>query len=365
MNLYVKLLLALFAISLSGSFANAHPPTGIVIDQSGTVYFTDLETIWKIDTNGKLSIVRHGVSGRHTHELSIDQSNTLRGADLSYESQKWISSVWKMSPDGQFTYLLEPTSSPPRGMSLWTDAIGNTYVVEQDNNSKKETLLVRRSPTGELTILAGSKYGHRDGNGSSANFGSIGGMHIDVDGTIYLTDGPSVRTVTRDGVVSTVATDLTKRTSEDAPPLFGKNDGILSGLTLDKEKNIYLADAGNQRLLKIARDGLVKVVYRGESGYYPNGVAVDEIGDLYVLEVGFKPPATWLPARVRKITSSGSSSIIAVSGQSTAEESPGGQTYSRNNPDSPYRFRYLVPFLSIGILAFSIAAWFITRRSRS
>lgn len=355
----------MLAISFSSSIAHAHPPTGIVIDQKGVVYFTDLETIWKIDLNLKLSIVRPGVSGRHVHELSIDQANNLFGADLSYESQKWISSVWKIASDGRFTYLLDPTMNPPRGMSMWSDASGNTYVVEQDNHSKKETLLVRRSPDGQVTTLAGSVYGHRDGKGSSASFGSIGGMYIAADSSIYLTDGTSIRKVTSDGNVSTLATDLTKRTAEDAPLLFGKNDGILAGLTIDRDKNIYLADAGNQRLLKIAPDGLVKVVYRGESSYYPNGVTVDGVGNLYVLEVGFNPPATWLPARVRKITSSGSSSIIAIAGQSSAEQSPSARPYSRDDPHSPHRFRYLLPWVSIGILAFSVGAWIITKRSRS
>lgn len=365
MTSQVKLLLSLLAISLSPSTAIAHPPTGIVVDQKGVVYFTDLETIWKVDTNGKLSIVRPGVSGRHVHELAIDQANNLFGAELSYDSQKWVSSVWKISSDGRFTYLMEPTSNPQRGMSIWTDAGANTYVVEQDNHTKKETLLIRRSAYGQVTTLAGSGYGHRDGKGSSAAFGSIGGMHIGVDGTIYLTDGTSVRRVTNDGVVSTVASSLSKRTPEDAPLLFGKNDGILAGLTVDKDKNIYLADAGNQRLLRIAADGSVTVIYRGESSYYPNGVTVDGFGNLYVLEVGFTPPATWLPARVRKISPSGSSSIIAFSGQATAEPSPNVQPYSRNDPHSPYRYRYLVPWLSIGILAFLVTVWIITRRSRS
>jgi sugar lactone lactonase YvrE len=248
---------------------------------------------------------------------------------------------------------------------MWNDASGNTYVVEQDNHSKKETLLVRRSPDGQVTTLAGNGYGHRDGKGSSASFGSIGGMHIAADGSIYLTDGTSIRRVTSDGSVSTLATNLTKRTVDDAPLLFGKNDGILAGLTIDRDKNIYLADAGNQRLLEIAPDSMVKVVYRGESSYYPNGVTVDGVGNLYVLEVGFNPPATWLPVRVRKITSSGSSSIIAVASQSPAGQSANTQPYSRDDPHSPYRFRYLGSWVSTGILAFSVGAWIITRRSRS
>jgi sugar lactone lactonase YvrE len=217
-----------------------------------------------------------------------------------------------MKASGELTYLVEPTSNPPRGFSMWTDGLGNMYFVEQDNRLKKQTLLLRRTPDGQVTTLAGSTYGSRDGKGDAASFGSVGGMFISSSGDIYLTDGTSLRKVATDGVVTTIATDLNKRTAEDVPPLFGKNDGILTGLSVDKDNNVYVADAGNQRLLKVAPSGKFDVIYRGETPYYPNGVVVAPSGDLYVLEVGFKPPSTWLPARVRKITTKGKSSIVAV-----------------------------------------------------
>ncbi len=55
--------------------ASAHPASGIVLDRAGNIYFSDLETIWKIDTNRRLSIFRAGVRGRHVHELSIDEQD--------------------------------------------------------------------------------------------------------------------------------------------------------------------------------------------------------------------------------------------------------------------------------------------------
>src|SRR5687768_13363065 len=105
--------------------ADAHPASGIVVDSKGNVYFSDLETIWKVDTSGKLTVLRSGIRGRHVHELAIDNDDNIFGADISYESQTWVSSVWKMTPNGDLTYLLRPTTDPPRGMSLWHDRQGN------------------------------------------------------------------------------------------------------------------------------------------------------------------------------------------------------------------------------------------------
>lgn len=300
----------------------AHPPTGIVVDRTGVVYFTDLETVWKLETNGNLSIFRAGMSGRHVHELAIDTNNNLLGADLSFESQKWVSDVWKMTPDGKLTYLVEPTTNPPRGASLFLDRAGNMYLVEQNNQTKKQTLLLKRTPDGQVTTLAGGPHGNRDGKGPEARLGGVGGLVVAEDGSLYLTDGTSLRKVSSDGMVTTIAKDLARRTSEDIAMLFGKNDGMLSGLTLGPNDTFYVADAGNQRLLKVGPSGTMEVVYRGDGIYYPNGVAVSASGDIYALEVGYKPPSTWLPARVRKISSTGQSSIVATSGQPTVAPTP-------------------------------------------
>src|SRR5215813_2788367 len=208
------------------SRVEGHPATGIVVDHKGNVYFSDLETIWRLDTQGQLNIFRPGVSGRHVHELSIDIDDNIYGADSSYEAQKWITAIWKMTPGGKFNYLLEPTSNPPRGMSIWRDQAGNMYLVEQDNRKKTETLLLRRTPDNIVTTLAGSAYGHVDGKGAAARFGSVGGLAFGPKGELYLTDGASVRKVSLDGTVTTLAGDLIKRTDADRPPLFGKNDGI-------------------------------------------------------------------------------------------------------------------------------------------
>jgi sugar lactone lactonase YvrE len=367
----LAILLSALALFVTAEVA-AHPATGIVVDRQGQVFFSDLETVWKLEPNGKLSVFRQGVSGRHVHELAIDHQHNIVGADVSYEpaTQKRISDVWKMTPDGQFSYLLEPTADPPPGLSIWRDQKGNMFSFDQNNHTKTRTLLLMRTAEGQVTTFAGSAYGHADGRTTAAKFSSVGGMAFGSDGSLYLTDGTYVRKVTMDGVVSTMATNLTFRTSDDKPTLFGGSDGILAGLTVDSRGNIYVADAGNRRLLKIATDGKVTVVYRADPPYSPNGVFASRGDDLYVMEVGFTLPSKWSGPRVRKISADGKSVLLATVGEQEAGSlrksvAQGvGVSVESTLQILTGRYRYLVVVFFAGLVATIALAWRKHRRQR-
>ena len=312
-----------------GVAASAHPASGIVVDSKKQIYFSDLETIWRVDTSGNLTVFRAGVRGRHVHELAIDKEDNIYGADISYISDKWISTVWKMTPAGSFVYLLEPTSDPPVGMSIWRDQQGNMYWVDQNNHTKTKTLLLRRTPSGVVTTLAGSAYGHADGKGTQARFGSIGGMTFGLDGSIYLTDGDSLRMVTMDGTVTTLGRGLNVRTPEDSPTLFGGNYGSLAGLAVSADGgSVFIADSGNRRLLKVAK-GKVDVVLRSEAPFFPTGAAATESGDVYVLEVGFTIPNVSSGPRIRKVSSDGTITVVATVGEDRSRRSTGTVAFER------------------------------------
>ncbi len=344
----------------------AHPATGIVVDRSGNVYFSDLETVWKLDAKRKKTVFRAGVSGRHVHELSIDEEGNVYGADLSYNptTKTWPSAVWKMTPAGKFTYLLEPTEHPPRGMSIWRDGAGNMYFIDQNNHTKTQTLLLRRQPDGKVNTLAGSAYGQKDGSGTEANFSSVGGMAFGPDDSLYLTDGTSVRRVSMDGRVTTIAKDLNFKTREDRPTLFGGAHGNLTGLMVDANGNVYVADAGNRRLLKITNGGKVEVVYRAEPPFFPNGVFASATGDIYVLEVGFALPSTWSGPRVRKLSAGKNEIVTAVGADAPSGIKAAVAEQVGSSAETVIEFFYLggvtrviVILLSVGLIASTLIVW--------
>src|ERR671913_128684 len=159
-----------------------------------------------------------------------------------------------MPPAGSFSYIHAPAANPPRGVSIWRDRDGNMYSVEQNNHLKRKTLLLRRTPSGNVSVLAGSSYGHADGKGNQAKFSSIVGMTFGPDGSLYLTDSSSVRKVTMDGTVTTLARNIMVENASGNHE-GGASPATLFGIAVDAKGNAFVADYGNRRILKIAPDG--------------------------------------------------------------------------------------------------------------
>lgn len=372
------LIIVIAAVSLSLFFpvnAEAHPASGIVVDRAGNVYFSDLETIWKFSAEGKLTVFRAGERGRHVHELAIDGEDNIYGADISYNAatKRYPSSVWKMTTDGEITYLLEPTENPPRGMSIYRDRDGNMYWVDQHNHTRAQTLLLRRTPAGVVTTLAGGSYGHADGKGAAARFSSVGGMAFGPDGSIYLTDGATIRRVAMDGTVTTIGTGLDFRDSADQPRFLTGLSGSLTGLTVASDGTIYVADSANRRLLKITQSGKVGAILRTEPPFFPNGVAAAG-GDLYVLEVGFTLPNTLSGPRVRKIAGDGKETILTTIGAPANEEKRRVTLAERAGVTAESalvlasgdgRLKYTAALISLGVLSIGLIVWQRRRRARA
>jgi len=307
-------LVCIFALAFDT--VEAHPAWGIVIDRYGNVYFSDLEAIWKIDTLGVLTLFRPGVKGRHIHELTIDADGNLYGPDYSYEpeSQRFINATWKMTPKGVFTYMVAATEQSPKGISIWRDAEGNMYSIEQNNHLKTETLLLKRAPDDVVTTLAGGAYGFTDGKGGKAKFSNVYAMTwAPGRPVLYLTDSTAIRRVWMDGNVLTLARDLdkvqdpeNKTRGQDMPA------SLLMGLAVDSKGTVYVADYGKRRVLKVTPDGKASVVVRATAPWSPTGVAVSNNGDVYVLEVGFTPPGTYSGPRVRRLSSNGILTLVTT-----------------------------------------------------
>lgn len=275
-----RLLWIFLFLGLSAVPAFAHPGWGIVRDARGNVFFTDLKQVWKLAPDGKVSVA---VPNVHTHDLRIDAQGNLYGENLSYESgrDKWHNYFWRLTPEGRLETIV-PDGEVTRGFSLLKDAAGNMYGFEQNNHTRTRTLLLKRTSRGEVQELAGGAFGIKDGKGKEAQFSSVGGVDVLPDGTIYLVDGATLRKVSPDGQVTTLAREL------DQPrKLIQGTAGLANaffGVRYDGSGTVYVADYDNRRVLKLSADGKQRVTaYESPFGWAPTGVwvAADE---LYVLE---------------------------------------------------------------------------------
>lgn len=301
---------AAFICALAAGVAHAHPAAGIVVDREGRVYFSDLVRVWRVDAQGELSLSRDG-KDIHTHELFIDEAGNVYGTDGVYDpaTERHGIAIWRVTPAGEFKYLLPPSYDPPRGLSMWRDRAGNTFAWEGDNYRKQGARLVRRSPDGTVTRLAGSSYGHADGRGDKASFGLARFTALGPDGSVYVTDESYVRRVSPDGAVTTLASDI-RIDRADKPEEKG-TPAYLSGVSVDPQGFVYVADLSNGRVIKIAPDRKAETVFNSERPWSPNGVAWGG-GALYVMEYAATTIHGPFYTRVRKLSPDGTSTVLAT-----------------------------------------------------
>jgi hypothetical protein len=333
--------------------AQAHPAWGIAVDPQGQVYFSDLQTIWKIAVQGKLSVFRAAKDGRHTHEMNIDEAGNVYGEDD-------FKAIWKITPAGDFSYIQAPTDNPPRGVSIWRDRDGNMYSVEQNNHLKRETLLLRRKPSGNVSVFAGGNYGHADGKGRRAKFSNIVGITFGADNSLYLVDGSGIRKVTMDGAVTTLIRNVKVENAS------GNSAGSSSlfGIAVDAQGNVFVADYGNRRILKIAPNGQMTTLLRSEESWYPTGVAARG-GEIYILEEAHTPTYKPIGTRVRKLSSDGKNSVLATVGENTnpPTDTTPVSTNIKSSVVAPKKFSsYWLVGIGASVFALSIVVWRIRKK---
>ena len=274
--------------------ASAHPPRGVVVDGRGQVYFSDLTSLWKVDAQGRL--VRARPAGeRHTHELAIDAEGAVHGEDSYYDpaTGAYRAAVWRLAPDGRFSWLLPPTAAPlPLGSSLWRDRVGRTYFVANPPGSS-ETLLLRRERDGRVTRLLGSPRAVAAYRQEIVNLHGAG--VIGPDGAFYFHHAGVLRKVEPDGRVLILARGLPSRSF---------------GLAVEPGGAVLLADFDGRRVLRFAH-GRRTVAAAAEAPWAPTGVAVRG-SDLYLLEGSQDGRGVTTALRVRRVPSRGRPVTLAT-----------------------------------------------------
>jgi sugar lactone lactonase YvrE len=177
------------------------------------------------------------------------------------------------------------------------------------------------------TLAGGKTQGYLDGASASAQFNGPHGIAIDGNGTIYVTDQSNqrIRKRTQDGQVTTLA-GSGQQGYLDGPGSSAQFNSP-ADVAVDKAGNVYVADAFNNRIRKITSGGTVTTLAgSGQSGYVdgagssakfdtPIGIAIDAGGKVYVADMGNQ--------RIRTIAPDGTVGTLAGSGQQGTVNGPG------------------------------------------
>ncbi len=221
---------------------------------------------------------------------------TLDATESVYLSVSDTATIWAITLDGTARPLSrwaaghEQPLYSPAGLAPASDGT----LVFADATAHRVCSL---GPDGSVRVLAGGVSGYRDGPAAQAAFRFPRAVAVGDDGSIFVADAGNdrIRRITPDGQVSTVAGSIydygdgTGRHARFRRP---------SGLAIDRDGVLYVADTGNNAIRRLTPDGQVTTVAGGPPGghedgrgrsaglRWPSAVAVGDDGRLWVADYG-------------------------------------------------------------------------------
>ncbi len=210
----------------------------------------------------------------------------------------------------------------PYGLVI--DNAGNLYIADPANNRVRKVDL----GTGTISTFAGNGaagYSGDNGPATSAELQLPVGVALDTGGNLYIADEGNnvIRKVNTSGVITTVAGNNTEGYSGDTGLATSASLYAPSGVAVDSSGNLFIADAGNNRVRKVtASTGVITTIagtgtaaYSGDNGAAvsatlnkPSAVIEGSTGNLYILDTGNNV--------VRLVNTTGT--ITTVAGNGTA-----------------------------------------------
>ena len=282
-----------------GTNAALYSPWGLAVDKANNLYIADANCnlIRKLSTSGIITTFAGNGFGAGSGVGSF-------GGD-----------------GGQATAAM---IAYPQGVTF--DILGNLYIADYLNGR------IRKVDTnGIISTIAGGGIGGFSGDGGQATAAELfhpNGVAFDRQGNLYIAGSAYIRKVNLSGIIATIAGGGT------CTPVCGDGgyatNAVLtdpSGIIFDKLGNLFIADAGDNRLRKIDTLGIITTLAGGGSSNTDgvvattanlglaaifSGIIIDSIGNLYI-------PSS---CRIRKIDTSGI--ITTVVGNGTCGNSGDG-----------------------------------------
>jgi sugar lactone lactonase YvrE len=294
-------------------------PWGVAVDGSGIVYVADSgnAVIRAISTDGVVSTVAgvagtkgstDGVPGVGLFEDPVSIASNAIG--VLYVTDSGSQTIRRVDINGSVTTIagkvgVTGTADGPGPLAAFNGPSGisfdasraSFYVADARNQSIRKI-------AGDYSVstYAGinRQYVEQDGTGAGASFAAPTGLAKDAQGNLYVGDrGPSVvRKVTSAGTTTSYSVGY-------EGPAVGQGTNALA---VDASGTMYVADGFAHVVRRISADG-TQTVLAGQPGatggadgqgsaarfVWPNGIALDPQGNLYVSD----------DATIRKVTPSG------------------------------------------------------------
>jgi uncharacterized protein (TIGR03437 family) len=312
-------------------------PAGLAIS-GGVLYFADVVNQrvrkvanYTINTVAGTGIRDNGPASNaflnFPEGLAIDRSGDILVADTGNAEAREFKAGGNINSVGQLL------GGSPFGAAV--DQAGNFYITDEQPSFPSEIPhILQLTPGGTTSIIAGNGpdgFSGDDGPATLAVLNTPHGLAVDAAGDIYVADygNHRVRKIDTSGNITTIG--------GNGKAQFSGDNGLatLAGmdpfdLALDSAGDVLVVDQLNNRIRKIAPDDTITTVAgTGMSGYsgdggpaaqallrLPSGIALDAQGNMYIADEG--------NFVVRRVTAGGLITTIAGNGTLTPSTGDGG-----------------------------------------
>jgi uncharacterized protein (TIGR03437 family) len=310
------------------------------VDAVGNLYIADPvnQRIRKVSPDGIISTVAGSgqrASGGDGGPASEAQLNLPGGVAVDAAGNLYIADssnfrIRRVTADGIITTVAGsgtpgfsgdggPAEQAQIGLlrGIATDVDGALLIADAANQR------IRRVSAGTIATIAGASHLQGDGGpATSAVLFAPAGVAFDSAGNLYIADtsNHAIRRVARDSTISTIAGTGEGGFSGDGGPATAARLLLPSGVAVDRDGNIWVADTGNHRIRRISSGRIETVAGTGFPGFggdgapapqaqllSPRAVAVDAAGTLYIADTGND--------RVRAVARDGAIRTVAGSAQ--------------------------------------------------
>ena len=254
--------------------ASLSNPSGVAVDTQGNIFIVDQgnHRIRKVDTNGIISTVA-GTG----NQIFFGDGGPATNANLNFPC------------------------------AVAVKAYGNFLIADYGNNRIRQV-----DTNGIITTVAGGAggfYGGYSGDGGAATNAQLKspfGVTVDAHGNLFIADQGNgvIRKVNTNGIITTVAGN--NRFGPSCNNCYATNSNFYAptGVAVDTDGNLFIADLGNHLIEKVDTNGILTTAagkYMGNSGGFgtysgdggaatnatfnkPCGVALDGYGNLFIAD---------------------------------------------------------------------------------
>jgi hypothetical protein len=312
-----------------------------VVDQAGKVTTLHSRLLPAGLANGPLATALFGKVAVGGNGLTVDKAGNLFLADAGNHA------IRKISPDRQVSTFAGGWAPPPAFadgsgtkaafrtiVGFGTDKAGNYYVADAANCAIRKV-----GPDHVVTTLAGvgGQCGEVDGAGAAARFQGISAMAQAADGTLYVAEKSTVRKLTLDGVVTTLAGSAGTWEKQDGTGK-GASFQSVNAISIGSDGNLLVSD-GNQVPNACISD--IDNTPTSLRRITPQGVVTTLAGTEYQCGQRETAPAMWAAS---DLAYDGAGNLYLVSGGYLGKRTPDGTaTYLFDSKGAKIAAREVVP----------------------